>query len=157
MGGIFMKSEYGRSLIEMLGVLAIGGVMTAAAYGTYNMLRTSQIRNLAVSEMEQIARNTKILLETRGDYSGVSVDYLVKSGAITETRAPIGGADWSVTGGLNGKTFSINLTNLSHSDCAFFATKKITWAKAVSVNGLETSGAESCLSAPKNLISIIVE
>ena len=144
MGGIFMKSEYGRSLIEMLGVLAIGGVMTAAAYGTYNMLRTSQIRNLAV-------------LETRGDYSGVSVDYLVKSGAITETRAPIGGADWSVTGGLNGKTFSINLTNLSHSDCAFFATKKITWAKAVSVNGLETSGAESCLSAPKNLISIIVE
>ena len=145
-----MKSEYGRSLIEMLGVLAIGGVMTAAAYGTYNMLRTSQIRNLAVSEMEQIARNT-------GDYSGVSVDYLVKSGAITETRAPIGGADWSVTGGLNGKTFSINLTNLSHSDCAFFATKKITWAKAVSVNGLETSGAESCLSAPKNLISIIVE
>ena len=74
-----MKTESGRSLIEMLGVLAIGGVMTAAAYGTYHMLRTSQTRNLAISHMEQIARNTKILLEMRGDYSPVSIDYLIKN------------------------------------------------------------------------------
>ena len=151
-----MKSELGRSLIEMLGVLAIGAIMTAAAYGTYNMLRTNQIRNLALSEMEQIARNTKLLLEMRKDYSGVSVDYLIKSGAITNPNAPIGGSDWSIKSGLDGKTFSINLTSLSNSDCVFFATKKIDWAKSVSINGLSSSG-ESCLSAPQNLVSIIIE
>ena len=152
-----MKSESGRSLIEMLGVLAIGGVMTAAAYGTYNMLRTNQFRNLALSEMEQIARNTKILLEMRGDYTGVSVDYLIKSGAIVNDKAPIGGDDWSITAGITGENFSINLTNLSHSDCIYFATKKIKWAKGVTVNKLEYGGSESCLSVPQNLISIIVE
>lgn len=152
-----MKSELGRSLIEMLGVLAIGGIMTAAAYGTYNMLRTSQTRNLALSELEQVARNTKILLEMRGDYRGVSLDYLIKSGALNEIKAPIGGEDWSITSSLDGKTFSINLTNLTNGDCVYFATKKIGWAKSVSVNGLESSGSESCLSAPRNLISIIVE
>jgi Tfp pilus assembly protein PilE len=152
-----MKSESGRSLIEMLGVLAIGAVMTAAAYGTYNMLRTHQIRNLALSTMEQIARNTKLLMEMRGDYTGVSVDYLIKSGALVEDKAPIGGPEWSVTHGFNGETFSINLTNLTHSDCVYFATTKIKWAKAVSVNGLESAGAETCISAPRNLISIIVE
>ena len=152
-----MKCELGRSLIEMLGVLAIGAVMTAAAYGTYNMLRINQTRNLALSELEQIARNTKILLEMRGDYTGISVDYLVKSGAIIETNAPIGGDGWSITAGIDGKTFAINLTDLTNSDCVFFATKKIDWATKVLVNKLEYAGAESCLSVPQNLISFVVE
>ncbi len=152
-----MKSESGRSLIEMLGVLAVGAVMTAAAYGTYNMLRTNQIRNMAVSELEQIARNTKILLEARADYSGVSVDYLIKAGAITSDAAPIGGDDWSVDANLDGKGFAINLTNLTNSECVYFATKKLDWASKISVNKIENSGSESCLSAPRNLISIIVE
>ena len=152
-----MKTESGRSLIEMLGVLAIGGIMTAAAYGTYNMLRTNQVRNLALSEMEQIARNTKILMEMRGDYNGVSIDYLIKSGAITSDAAPIGGNDWSITPSIYGDSFSINLTNLSHSDCVYFATKKIKWANSVSVNKIEKGSAESCLSAPKNLISINIK
>jgi Tfp pilus assembly protein PilE len=152
-----MKSESGRSLIEMLGVLAVGAVMTAAAYGTYNMLRTNQIRNMAVSELEQIARNAKILLEARADYTGVSIDYLIKAGAITSEAAPIGGDDWSIVATQDGKGFSINLTNLTTSECAYFATKKLNWASKISVNKIEDSGSESCLSAPRNLISIIVE
>lgn len=152
-----MKTESGRSLIEMLAVLAIGAVMTAGAYATYNMLRTNQMRNMAAAEMEQIARNTKILLETRGDYTGVSVDYLIKAGAITNESAPIGGADWSVTASVDGKGFSINLINLSHSDCAYFATKKFNWAKSVTINKLENAGGESCISGPRNYVSINVE
>ena len=152
-----MKNESGRSLVEMLGVLAVGAIMTAAAYGTYNMLRTNQIRSFALSEMEQIARNTKILLETRGDYTGVSVEYLIKSGALTDDTAPMGGPDWSVTSGFRGETFSINLTNLTHSDCVYFATKQINWAESVSINKLETGGPESCMSAPRNLVSFNVK
>lgn len=152
-----MINESGRSLIEMLGVVAIGAVMTAAAYATYNMLRTSQSRNLALSEMEQIARNTKILLETRGDYTGVSVDYLIKSGAITESKSPIGGDDWSITSSVDGKVFSINLVNLTHSDCAYFATKKLGWAKSVTINNLENAGGETCISGSRNNVSINIE
>lgn len=152
-----MKDEYGRSLIEMLGILAIGAIMTVTAYETYNVLRTRQNRTLALTEIEQIARNTKILLEMRGDYSGVSVDYLIKAGALTDNHAPLGDENWSITSGFNGETFSINLTNLTETDCAFFATKKITWAKTVVVNGIENGRAESCLSAPRNLISFVVK
>ncbi len=152
-----MGNESGRSLIEMLAVLAIGAVMTAAAYATYNMLRTNQMRNMAVSEMEQIVRNTKILLETRGDYSGISVDYLIKAGAITESSAPIGDDTWSITSSVDGKGFSINLVNLTHSDCAYFATKKLDWAKSVSINNLENAGGETCISGARNWVSINVE
>ena len=152
-----VEQESGRSLIEMLGVLAIGAVMTAGAYATYNMLRTNQVRNMALSEMEQIARNTKILLETRGDYRGVSVEYLVKAGAITETGAPLGGDDWYITSSTDGKSFSINLTNLSATDCSYLAAKKIKWATKVSVNKIETGGSERCISDAKNFVSFIVE
>lgn len=152
-----MKSESGRSLIEMLGVLAIGAVMTVGAYKTYGAIRTSQLRNMAMSTMEQIAQNTKILLETRGDYTGVSIDYLIKAGAITSADAPFGGDDWSITAGIDGKNFSINLTDLTNSDCIYFATKKVSWAKSVAVNKIENGGVESCISSPKNLISFIVE
>lgn len=151
-----MQSESGRSLIEMLGILAIGAVMTVGAYQTYNTLRSNQVRNLALSELEQVARNTKILLEMRGDYTGVSVEYLVKSGAITHTDAPLG-SDWYIESGLDGSNFSINLVNVSKTDCAYFSTKKITWAKSVYINKLENAGAESCLDGNKNLISFVVE
>lgn len=151
-----MRSESGRSLIEMLGILAIGAVMTVGAYTTYNMLRTNQTRNLALSEMEQVARNTKILLETRGNYTGVSVDYLIKSGAISENKAPIG-QDWYIEANLDGTTFSINLVNINHNDCVYLATKKIKWAKNISINKIESAGSESCVSGDRNLVSIIIE
>jgi len=152
-----MRSEYGRSLIEMLGVLTIGAVMTAAAYGTYNMLRTRQVRNMAVSEMEQIVRNTKILLEMRGDYSPVSIDYLIKSGAITNPNAPIGGTEWSINPSIDGKSFSINLTDLTQGDCTFLATKKLSWVKSVTVNKIENAGGESCIAPARNNVSINIE
>ena len=103
-----MKNESGRSLIEVIGVMAITGVMTVAALGIYNMIRANQVRNIAIAEVKQIAENTKILLEMRGTYEGVSVDYLIKAGALKSNNAPIGGENWSVTPSFDGTSFSIN-------------------------------------------------
>ena len=151
-----MQQELGRSLIEMLGVLAIGAVMTVGAYKTYGALRASQVRNLAISEMEQVARNTKILLEMRGDYSDVSVEYLIKAGAITNEKTPMG-TDWYIAPSVDGKEFSINLVNISNSDCAYLATKKLDWVKSVTINKITTAGAESCISGNRNMVSIIAK
>ena len=72
-----MKYESGRSLIEIIGVLAITAVMTAAAVGIYNSIRHNQKNTIAAAELRELAKNTKLLMEMRGDYTGVSVDYLV--------------------------------------------------------------------------------
>ena len=42
-----MRGESGRSLIEVIGVMAIAGVMTVSALGVYNMLRANQARSIA--------------------------------------------------------------------------------------------------------------
>jgi hypothetical protein len=153
-----MKQEYGRSLIEIIGVMAIAGLMSVATIGMYRQIRTTQIRTIANAELEQIVKNVKLLTGARGTYDGVSVDYLVKAGALKSTRAPIGGDTWTIVSGFDGASFSINLTDLTPGECAYFSTKQPTWATSILVNGAELVGdASNCFSTNTNQISFVVE
>ena len=152
-----MKHESGRSLIEVIGVMAIAGVMTLAALKMFQVMRTNQKRTIANAELEQIAENTKLLLEMRDDYTGVSVDYLIKAGALQSDRAPIGGDGWSVNASADGKSFSINLVDLTTGECDYFSNTLPQWANAILVNGFETGYTENCFESDTNQISFIVE
>lgn len=152
-----MKTEYGRSLIEVIGVMAIAGVMTISALGAYNMIRTNQVRTIASAELEKIAENTKMLMEMRGTYEGVSIDYLIKAGALNSAKSPIGGEDWTIAASADGATFSINVTDLSAGECEYFATAKPRWANAILINGFETGITDNCFDSDTNQVSFIVE
>lgn len=152
-----MKQESGRSLIEILGVLAIAGIMSAGAIGVYNVIRNNQIRKIASMEMEQIVKNTKLLMEMRGDYTGLSVDYLISAGALKSNRAPIGGSDWSVEPIDDGKGFAINLTQLSKSECQYFITATPKWTTKLLVNGFDKDINTDCFSTSTNEISFVIE
>ncbi len=152
-----MKAESGRSLIEVIGVLAVTGLMTVGAMGAYKIVHSGQERKIAEATMEQIARDTKTLMEMRGDYTGISVDYLIKAGALDSDAAPLGGADWNVVASADGKSFSINLVDLSEGECDYFETSVPKWANAVLINGYELDGNDYCFSSATNQISFIVE
>jgi type II secretory pathway pseudopilin PulG len=152
-----MRQEQGRSLIEVIGVMAIGGVMMAALVATYNMVRNRQVRTIAAAQLEQIAKNTRLLMEMRHDYSGVSVDYLVKAGALKNAGAPIGSDDWSVASSIDGKEFLINLKGLTKGECDYFTTVKLEWASRIKVNGFESNPGAYCLTTGANEVSFIVE
>ena len=152
-----MKQESGRSLIEIIGVLAIGTVMAVAAVKMYGQIRASQTRTIVSSELEQIAKNVKLLTGARGSYAGVSVDYLVKAGALKSVHAPIGDDNWSISPSFDEKSFSINLSGLSAGECEYFSVKKHAWATTVLINGYETNEASNCFSTNTNQVSFIVE
>ncbi len=152
-----MNQESGRSLMEIIGVLAIAGIMSASAISIYNVIKNNQARKIASMEIEQIAKNVKLLMELRGDYTGVSIQYLISSGALKSDKAPIGDEGWSVEAINNGKGFSINLTNLSSGECQYFATAKQNWATKIIINGLETDIDINCFSTKTNKVSFTVE
>lgn len=153
-----MIQERGASMIEIIGVLAIAGLMSAAAIGMYNVIRGNQARKIASVEMEQIVKNTELLMGMRGDYTGLSVDYLVSAGALQNANAPIGGDGWSVVAINNGAGFAINLVDLSESECQFFTTPPPKWATRILVNNVElTTTTVNCFSTDTNQISFIVE
>lgn len=152
-----MREESGRSLIEIVGIMAIGAIMTVSAVSMYNVIRGNQMRAMAAAELEAIARDTRLLLGMRGDYSGVSVEYLIKAGALKSDHAPLGGP-WSVTASADGKTFSINLTQLSVGECDYFITAMPTWATEVRVNGMPAdTTADNCFTSRTNEISFIAQ
>lgn len=152
-----MKTESGRSLIEVIGVMAIAGVMTVSALGVYKMIRQNQIRTIATAELKQIAQDTKILMEARGSYNNISVDYLIKAGSLKTGRAPIGGENWSVESTIDGQYFSINLTELSQGECDYFTTAHYDWVSAIIVNGYEYDGTDHCFSSDTNQISFVAK
>lgn len=152
-----MRQESGRSLIEVIGVFAIGAVMTAGAIAMYNMIRNRQQRTIATAELEQIAKNTRLLLSMRGDYTGVSVDYLIKAGALKNNNAPIGSSNWTVTSSVDGTMFSINLTGLTGGECDYFTTVPLAWTSKITVNGYETDPGTYCLTSGANEISFVVQ
>ncbi len=151
-----MREQSGRSLIEIIGVLAIGAIMVSGTYAIYNSTNAKQKRLIASSELENIATKTKTLLEYSG-YIPVSVDFLIESGALSSDKAPAGSQDWSITSNFDGTEFSINLSGLSFDECAYFTTKKFDWTTHISVNGYDTKETSYCLKTGDNKISFFAK
>ena len=147
-----MREQSGRSLVEMIGVLALGAIIVSAAFSMYRSIDQRQKRLIASESLHDIVKNTKTLLEYSG-YQPVSVDFLIKSGALQNDKAPIGTKDWTITSSIDGTEFSINVFGLSYEECAYFTTKKLSWATKIVVNGYESGGAVSCLKTDENNLS----
>lgn len=146
-----MKMESGRSLIEIVGVLAITGVMTAAAIGIYNSIRQNQHNTIATAKLREVAKDAKLLMGMRGDYSGISVDYLIKAGALKNDKPPVG-KEWKIDVDVDRTAFVIKLYGLSHSECDYFAVAVPAWATDVTVNGYHIDNAPDCFSGTENEI-----
>ena len=151
-----MREQLGRSLIEIIGVLAIGAIMISATYSMYHSTNEKQKRLIASEELKDIAQKTHILLNHSG-YTNVSVDYLIEAGVINNDRAPAGGNGWSVTSNFDGTEFSINLVDLSFEECAYFTTKKFNWTTHLVVNGYDSADSSYCLKTGGNIISFFAE
>lgn len=151
------SDQSGRSLIELIGVIAIGGVMTAAAIATYSTLRTNQTRTIALAEIRELVRNVKILMEPRGTYDGVSVSYLIKAGALSNNAAPIGDASWSVVPTTDGAGFAINLNGLSNGECVYMVASAASIPARVNVNGFTDGNDDNCFSSATNQVSLVIE
>ncbi len=152
-----MREQSGRSLIELIGVMAIGAVMMAGAIGMYNVVRDNHAKTVAAAELEEIVKNTKLLMEMRGDYNGLSVDYLIAAGALNNSDAPIGDDNWSINPTIDGTGFEIKLNGLSFSQCAYFTTAIPKWATSVVVNGVSENPSAGCFSSQTNQLKFIIE
>ncbi len=147
-----MKTESGRSLIEIIGVLAITAVMTAGAIAIYNSIRHNQKNTIAAATLREVAKDINMLMGMRGDYTGISVDYLVKAGALQTPNPPVG-RGWTIDVGIDRTTFVINLYGLTHGECDFFATAMPAWATDMYINGYKAEEVASCFTGTENNIS----
>jgi len=83
--------QSGRSMIEMLGVLAIVGILSAGGIAGYSMAMQSYKTNQLIERMQLIATRTRQLY--KGDYTNLNNTNLINSGKLAEKdlENPFGG------------------------------------------------------------------
>ena len=96
-GLLSKKTQYkkykqsGRSMIEMLGVLAIVGVLSAGGIAGYSMAMQSYKTTQLIEKIQLIATRARTVYKS--DYTGITIDNLLNSGKLSESdvQNPFGG------------------------------------------------------------------
>lgn len=123
-----MKYESGRSMIEMLGVLAIMGVITVGAIGMISTAMRTQKRNTVNEEVLQIVTGVRQLLGEYDDFSNINNSTIF--GAIgMHARNTYGGEYKLEVDPSNSRQFIVTIDGLSRGDCEYFVTK--AWSDSV--------------------------
>ena len=120
--------QCGRSMIEMLGVLAIIGVLSVGGIAGYSKAMEKFKINKTIEQMSMILANTRILYSSQGNYSGLygSGTYIegIKPiiGETDEFLSPFGGYNWLETGSSHNDMFHLTFSALPKEACMELAT-----------------------------------
>lgn len=150
-----MKYESGRSMIEMLGVLAIMGVITVGAIGMISTAMRTQKRNAVNEEVLQLVTGVRQLLGEYDDFSNINNATIF--GAIgMSNKNTYGGTYELAVDPANSRQFIVSIKGLSDSDCEYFVTK--AWSDSVgyqSSDGKQGGAVGSCnLGNGNNIVKI---
>ena len=129
------KQQSGRSMIEMVGVLAVMGLITAAAFILINSAMSSQRLSRVDDDVSGIVNGVRLLYNGSADFSGVENgtpagnDTLIllgfgKAGTGNEYQNPYGGN--YVLASQNGatRTFTVTITKLGEKTCTVLKNRK---------------------------------
>ena len=105
-----MKKEYGRSMIEMLGVLAIIGVLSIGGLAGYTMAMNRHRANTLLDD----ASKCVVLVQTKtdsGTFPSTAVDcYGANDTGVLKKTAPITGAQITVGAGASTDKAKVTFT-----------------------------------------------
>ena len=150
-----MRQESGRSMIEMLGVLAIMGVITVSAIGMISTAMRTQKRAAVNEEVVQMVTQVRALLGEYDDYSNINNATIF--GAIgMSNKNPYGGTYELSVDPSNSRQFIVSITGLGQSDCEYLVTKAWSDSVGYQASGHRQGGATGTCTAPdgKNTVSI---
>jgi len=122
------KFESGRSMVELVGVLAIMGMITAAAFVLIRSGMASQKRSVVNDDIAQIVTGVRTLY---ADYDNLPANFdgaRTLSALSINTTAPYAGASYELDR-ESGSVFVVKIKDLPENECTVLETKP--WAGAI--------------------------
>lgn len=154
-----MSNETGRSMIEMLGVLAIVGVLSAGGIAGYSKAIEKSRINKAVEQITVVSTHLSAIGSNGGNYAGMSNKTAIKLKAVlsemnttgTTLINPFGGeitigSANLLNGSGNDQAYTIIYKGLNKPVCVALATNDWGSSKSSSFIGLSI-GSESNISS----------
>lgn len=117
-----MKQESGRSMIEMLGVLAIMGIITGGAALMITSAMRMQKQNSVTEQVLQIVNNVRQLAAEHDDLSFVN-NSITFDAIGMKNKNPYGGVYELSMNPSNSRQFVVSITGLSETDCKALLAK----------------------------------
>jgi hypothetical protein len=77
-------AQYGRSMIEMLGVLAIVGVLSVGGIAGYSKAMTKFKINKTIDQISHLVTNIRILYAQQTTYYGLDNDTAIQMGVVPD-------------------------------------------------------------------------
>ena len=142
-----MRQESGRSMIEMLGVLAIMGVITVGAISMISYAMRMQKQSTVNDEVYQIVLGVRQLLGEYDDFSRIDNSTIFTALAMSN-KNPYGGKYTVAMNPANRRQFVVTIDGLSSSECKALVPK--AWTDSVD------GATGNCVSMGKdNVVSIV--
>ena len=139
------RYESGRSMVEMVGVLAITGLITAGAFILIRAGLASQKRSRAADEVATVVASVRGLSVEREDFANLPAydgKYSCEGNSANLAAAMLGGTGSAATPfstnscyyaaqGTKPEWFEVVLVNIPANDCTVLASR--AWAESLNV------------------------
>lgn len=154
--------ESGRSMIEMLGVLAIIGVLSVGGIAGYSQAMSKFKVTKTTDQIQTMVQNIRTLYASQKNYTGLSTnsgaDFLYQVGILTDENCPAGAGSCSAPKnpydgtivinpiGTNNKHFYVSYQGLTNDACVRLASQ--AWGDSSSgLTGVRAASGTSNVSS----------
>lgn len=150
-----MRQESGRSMIEMVGVLAIMGMLTATAFALISLGINRQKQSRVTDDIVTIVSGVRSLLVDYDDFSNIDNSTIFAAMSVSN-KNPYGGTYELAVNPSNTCQFIVRINGLSKSDCEALVTKAWTESVGYIASDHKESGATgNCVDGNDNIVSIV--
>lgn len=150
-----MRQESGRSMIEMVGVLAIMGMLTATAFALISLGINRQKQSRVMDDVVTMVSGVRGLLGDYDDFSNIDNSTIFAAISVSN-KNPYGGTYELAVDPLNNRQFIVRINGLNKSDCEALVTKAWTDSVGYVSSGHKEGGATgNCVDGSNNVVSII--
>ena len=149
-----MRQESGRSMIEMVGVLAIMGMLTATAFALISLGMNRQKQARVTDDVVSIVSGVRGLLGEYDSFENIDNSTIFAAMSVSN-KNPYGGTYELSVDKSNIRQFIVRINGLNKSDCEALVTK--AWTDSVgynSSNHKESGASGNCTDGNNNVVSI---
>ncbi len=137
--------QLGRSMIEMLGVLAIVGILSAGGIAGYSMAMQNHKTNALIEKVQIMAQRVQELYPDRDYNAELGSDTLINAGFISDKNHPFGGTlsiwDGTLSDGSGCFAIVANGSNIPADACVKILTTY--WGDSGVFWGVGTNSAQN--------------
>lgn len=150
-----MRQESGRSMVEMVGVLAIMGLLTAGAFVLISYALNTEKRSRVTDDVTTIVSGVRTLHSGYDDFSNLNNSTIFGAMSISN-KNPYGGIYELAVNPSNARQFIVKINGLSKTECEALVTK--AWIDSVGYiasDHKEGGATGNCVDGNENTVSIV--